>query len=68
MYSSLADGKPAVYIADNGAGFAMNFAEQLFQPFRRLHRHGGRIQARAVPGQGAKISFSFPQGEANETT
>jgi signal transduction histidine kinase len=66
----------------------MAFADQLFQPFRRLHRqdefpglgiglatvqrivhrHGGSIQAKAVPGQGAEFFFSLPEGEAKETT
>lgn len=32
------DGKAAVCIADNGAGFDMAHAGQLFQPFLRLHR------------------------------
>ncbi|MBV5333298.1 PAS domain S-box protein, partial [bacterium] len=31
-------GQPAICIADNGAGFEMSHADQLFQPFRRLHR------------------------------
>lgn len=88
IYSALVEGKRSICIADNGAGFNMAYAEQLFQPFRRLHRqdefpglgiglatvqrivhrHGGSIQAKAVPGQGAEFFFSLPEGEASETT
>jgi light-regulated signal transduction histidine kinase (bacteriophytochrome) len=70
-----------ITIADNGIGFAPDYAERIFQPFERLERndgiggsglglaicrriverHGGTISAEAIPGEGARFSFTLPR-------
>ena len=72
-------GKYSYYVRDNGAGFDMRNARELFTPFHRqqnaaefegtgiglsivkriIERHGGRVWADAVPGEGATFHFTL---------
>ncbi len=72
------DAGVTVTVSDRGSGFSPEFAEAVFQPFRRLssassgqgiglticrrviERHGGRIWAESVPGEGTEIRFFLP--------
>lgn len=72
VYVDLSGALPCYCVSDNGAGFDMARATQLFQPFQRMHRpqefaglgivlrHGGDLQAHSVPGQGATFGFTLP--------
>lgn len=77
------DGERVFFVRDNGVGFDMAQAGEIFEPFRQLHtgqesdgfgiglatvrrivtRHGGRIWAESVPGEGATFYFSLQSSE-----
>lgn len=68
---SIEEGKRVYYIEDNGAGFNMENAGQLFEPFQRLHSGKGyqgtgiglSIVKRVIQRHGGKI---WAKGEKNK--
>ena len=63
------DGVSIFGVKDNGIGINTAYAEQIFQPFKRLHcrkaieRHTGEIWVESEPGKGAHFKFKIRRGD-----
>ena len=71
LYRELQDGKTVYCVDDNGAGFDMRYAKDLFTPFTRLHQQaefpgsgiGLATAQRAIMRHGGRI---WAEGKVNE--